>query len=103
MGRHSTRKKDTFLNLLLYLSALYEAQLPRPGRAGSYPATILDRLKSCDLSRLFRFMSNVQKLNWCEPPESQTHLQSSAGPAMMTVHIAHCMLQVELPNTRTNL
>src|SRR3546814_1136971 len=73
MRRHSTRKKDTFLNLLLYLSALYEGQRPRPGRAGSYPAPILDRIKSCDLSRLFRVMSNGATLNWCELQRSEAH------------------------------
>src|SRR3546814_9723768 len=86
MRRHSTRKKDTFLNLLLYLSALYEGQRPRPGRAGSYPAPILDRIKSCDLSRLFRVMSNGATLNWCEPQERRLPLKARAGTARSEEH-----------------
>src|SRR3546814_9086888 len=91
MRRHSTRKKDTFLNLLLYLSALYEGQRPRPGRAGSYPAPILDRIKSCDLYRLFRVMSNGATLNWCEPHERRLPLKARAGTALKHGQQAHCL------------
>src|SRR3546814_9408586 len=98
MRRHSTRKKDTFLNLLLYLSALYEGQRPRPGRAGRYPAPILDRIKSCDLSRLFRVMSNGATLNWCEPKERSEEHKSELQSLMSNSYAVFCLKKINTLN-----
>src|SRR3546814_10042798 len=50
-----------------------------------------DLIKSCDLSRLFRVMSNGATLNWCEPQERRLPLKARAGTALTHGQQAHCL------------